>query len=149
MGNYKFKDAFLGILKQEIAKDQSDAEIWKIIPDCIDKLIDATDVFKELTRNYFSLDEDNLTNEAFDWVKKEFSQFVREVPGRELATRVDCWLKTEEWERLRWLLSCKFTFKGDLPDSLSPRVQDLIKNIEDEGIVEILIGINKKFKLKN
>lgn len=147
-GNYKFKDAFLRILKQQIAEDQSDGEVWKIVSDCRDRLIDAADVFKELTRYYFYLDEDNLTDEAFNSVKQEFSKFVEAIAGRELATRVDFWLKTEDWDRIRWLLDCKFVFKGDFPDSLKPRVQDLMSNADDEEITEILKTINKKFKLK-
>jgi len=145
-GNHHFKDGFTACIKEAMNDELSDHHIWKIIPDCISKLIDAKQVLRELTQTYFASTLDKLTDDAFESINDEFINYIGDIQAADLTVRLEHWIAQENWFRIEWLLSKKLKFKGTATDSLKSRIEELVGTDNDE-INELLLRINTVFKL--
>ena len=142
-GNHEFKDGFLALAKSELDTGSLSEHVWDEFGIFYSKLMDKEDVAKSLTQDYFALEVDPLSDQAFGEFSPIASSHLTAISSDLLISRVENWLMNVQWNRLDWLLGSDVDFEDEPTESLVSRVETLIaEGHEDQrDLIESIIEV--------
>ena len=111
--------------------------------------MDKEDVITILVDKYFELDNDPLTDQAFNQFTSTIPpNLVSNLPPNQLMQRVEYWLSEHQWPRISWLLGTGFEFNGESKQSLVSQVTTMLADGDaEENRERILSVIIKAFNI--
>ena len=145
-GNHEFKDGFTSFAKKEFEEKRLSRHVWDDFGSYYNKLMDKEDVAETLTKKYFELDQDPLSDKAFGEFSPIAVRHVTSLNADHLVRKMDDWLANRQWTRVTWLIDSGFEFNGEPNESLVSRVTTMLGETEnEEGNQEILLQLAKTF----
>jgi len=146
-GDHNFKDAFQELAIRELNEGELSAHIWDKFPDIYNVLMDKDDVVKNLAVKYFQLEEDPMSDSAFQGFSSCIGSFIKDISLDNLMVRVEYWLVKSSWDRLSWVMGEEMEFDGEPKESLQSRVIDMLDSADSEKR-EILMLISDAFNIE-
>jgi len=130
-GNHNFKEGFTRFAEKELRESVLSSHVWDRLNIYADKLMDSGDVFEKLTKTYFELEKDPLSDAQFEKFSSLVENHVAEIKSELIGKRIEAWLINSNFNRVSWLLNSDLEYDGTLSESLYSRINSML--IEEEN----------------
>lgn len=154
-GVHEFKDGITSLIRDELGTGNLSQFFWGDMNAYLAKTLDRDDVEKILTEEYFEQEVDHFEDSVFEQFKTIGSSHVSNVDDKALMLRLQSWVKSEQWDRISWIVGVGFdigsSIKEALIDCMTERFQELTAKSEDataEYGLQILTSLAENLKIK-
>ena len=143
--DYNFKEGFITFAEEEFREGELSSHVWDKLDVFAEKLMDSDDVFEKLTKTYFELEKDPLSDDQF----RHFSALAKidaaKIKSDLIGKRIETWLTAPNFDRIIWLLNSNFRYEVTPSESLCVRIKDMYKEENDHK--DMILALASKLNI--
>ncbi|WP_338353188.1 P-loop NTPase fold protein [Thalassolituus oleivorans] len=122
-GNHEFKDGVLEFIQEDLKSREANAGFWDEFSIVFHALPDKKTVIRKILKEYFQLDHDPFNDKSFLELAGCISPSdLAEIPPHLTMARVELWISTDQWNRIKWLVKHDITPPDTVSESLVSRL---------------------------